>query len=125
MRNYITVPKDIGPSGNCPFAARRRVTIANVIHTHSEFYPYYLGEHRNTICRRLHLVGTSVSLAIQARVLLSLLPALVARFPHLASLAHSSLNRLHIEGGFKRISSLAALGFAQAYVWAWIGHYFL
>lgn len=25
-----------------------------------EFYPYYLTEHRNTICRTLHFVGTSL-----------------------------------------------------------------
>lgn len=28
----------------------------------AEFYPFYLGEHRNTICRRLHFIGTSLSL---------------------------------------------------------------
>jgi hypothetical protein len=25
-----------------------------------EFYPYYLSEHANTTCRRLHFVGTSL-----------------------------------------------------------------
>ena len=24
-----------------------------------EFYPFYLGEHRNRTCRRLHFIGTS------------------------------------------------------------------
>ncbi|RGE44737.1 DUF962 domain-containing protein [Comamonas testosteroni] len=28
----------------------------------AEFYPFYLGEHSNLICRRLHFVGTSLSL---------------------------------------------------------------
>ena len=27
--------------------------------TFSEFYPYYLGEHSNRICRRLHFIGTT------------------------------------------------------------------
>jgi hypothetical protein len=26
--------------------------------TFAEFYPFYLGEHRNTICRRLHFIGS-------------------------------------------------------------------
>ena len=28
----------------------------------AEFYPFYLGEHANLTCRRLHFVGTSLSL---------------------------------------------------------------
>lgn len=28
-----------------------------------EFYPYYLGEHRNRTCRRLHFAGTSCVIA--------------------------------------------------------------
>ena len=30
--------------------------------TFASFYPFYLGEHRNPICRTLHFVGTSLSL---------------------------------------------------------------
>ena len=28
----------------------------------AEFYPYYLGEHQNRTCRRLHFVGSTVAL---------------------------------------------------------------
>ena len=27
-----------------------------------EFYPFYLGEHRNRTCRRLHFTGTSLAI---------------------------------------------------------------
>ncbi len=30
----------------------------------SEFYPYYLSEHRNATCRRMHFIGTTLVLAI-------------------------------------------------------------
>jgi hypothetical protein len=30
--------------------------------TFAEFYPFYLGEHSNRTCRRLHFVGSSLSL---------------------------------------------------------------
>ena len=32
-------------------------------HTFAEFYPDYLDEHRNATCRRLHFVGSTLSLA--------------------------------------------------------------
>ncbi|MCD9086272.1 DUF962 domain-containing protein [Stenotrophomonas sp. SY1] len=32
----------------------------------SQFYPYYLEEHRNRICRRLHFVGSCAALACLA-----------------------------------------------------------
>jgi hypothetical protein len=37
----------------------RRVTFA----TFAEFYPYYLSEHRNRICRRLHFTGSLLVIA--------------------------------------------------------------
>lgn len=30
----------------------------------SEFYPFYLSEHQNRICRRLHFIGSSLVLLI-------------------------------------------------------------
>ncbi len=32
----------------------------------AEFYPYYLEEHRNSTCRRLHFVGTSLVIFLLA-----------------------------------------------------------
>jgi hypothetical protein len=32
--------------------------------TFSDFYPYYLGEHSNKTCRRLHFVGTCGVIAL-------------------------------------------------------------
>ena len=34
--------------------------------TFDEFYPYYLSEHSNPTCRRLHFVGTSLVIALLA-----------------------------------------------------------
>lgn len=37
----------------------------------SEFYPYYLTEHNNKTCRRLHFIGSSLVLLLIAYVILS------------------------------------------------------
>ena len=42
-----------------------------------DFYPFYLGEHANRTCRRLHFTGTSIALAL-----------LVTRDGHAAVVAH-------------------------------------
>ena len=59
-----------------------------------EFYPYYLGEHANRVCRRLHFVGSLGALGCLA-------VALVQRNPWWL---------------------LAAL--VCGYAFAWIGHFF-
>lgn len=58
-----------------------------------QFYPYYLGEHRNRICRRLHVAGSTL-------VVLVVLLAIVSR----------DLRWLWL-------APLAGYGFA------WVGHY--
>jgi hypothetical protein len=35
-------------------------------HTFAEFYPFYLSEHSNRTCRRLHFAGSSLSLVFLA-----------------------------------------------------------
>ena len=60
----------------------------------AEFYPYYLGEHANRTCRRLHFVGSSLGLLILAYAL--------------------------ITGTYW----LIALALVQGYAFAWVGHFF-
>jgi hypothetical protein len=36
----------------------------------ADFYPYYLQEHRDSTCRRLHFIGTSLVLLLLATALL-------------------------------------------------------
>ena len=59
-----------------------------------EFYPFYLGEHSNRTCRRLHFIGTSLGLGFL------LLAFLTMNFWWLLA------------------------GIVQGYAWAWVGHYF-
>jgi hypothetical protein len=37
----------------------------------SEFYPFYLSQHANPVCRRLHFVGSLLVLAILAAVIVT------------------------------------------------------
>lgn len=40
----------------------------------SAFYPYYLGEHSNRVCRRLHFAGSSLIIGIVLTVAIGRLP---------------------------------------------------
>jgi hypothetical protein len=62
--------------------------------TFADFYPFYLGEHANRTCRRLHFIGTSIAVVL-------ILAALVTR-----------------------TSWLIAVAFIQGYAFAWVGHFF-
>ena len=76
------------------------VIIAPVAHTLSrfrsfaEFYPYYLSEHANLTCRRLHFIGTSLVIGVVVAAILRGNPMWLLWIP------------------------LAGYGFA------WIGHFF-
>lgn len=39
--------------------------------TFSDFYPFYLGEHTNPMCRRLHFIGTSLAAVLLATALIT------------------------------------------------------
>ena len=59
-----------------------------------EFYPYYLAEHANRTCRRLHFVGSSIALLLLVVALITL-------------------------NGWWLL-----LGVVQGYAFAWVGHFF-
>lgn len=62
--------------------------------TFRDFYPFYLGEHSNLTCRRLHFAGTSVA------VVLLIIAAITQRW------------------------WLIVVALVQGYAFAWVGHFF-
>jgi hypothetical protein len=62
--------------------------------TFRDFYPFYLGEHVNQTCRRLHFAGTSLAAAL-------VIAALITQWWW-----------------------FIAIALIQGYAFAWIGHYF-
>lgn len=62
--------------------------------TFAEFYPYYLSEHSNRTCRRLHFAGTSLGLGF-------------------VLLAVTTMNFWWLLAGL-----------ACGYAFAWVGHFF-
>lgn len=62
--------------------------------TLQEFYPFYLSQHQNRACRRLHFVGTSIAIVLILYALAS------GRYGFLL------------------------LALVQGYAWAWVGHFF-
>ena len=66
----------------------------NRFRTFADFYPFYLSEHTNRVSRRLHFVGTNISIAL-------LVTAFVAQ-----------------------TWWLVAAAVIQGYAFAWVGHFF-
>jgi hypothetical protein len=62
--------------------------------TFHDFYPFYLGEHANRTCRRLHFAGTSIAAALLIAAVLT-------------------------QHGW-----LVAVALVQGYGFAWVGHFF-
>lgn len=60
----------------------------------SDFYPFYLGEHLNPICRRLHFAGTTIAAALLGAAIVT------------------------------QRWWLVAIALIQGYAFAWIGHFF-
>ena len=62
--------------------------------TLAEFYPYYLQEHSNRTCRRLHFIGSSLGIVLALTAL------------------------------FTQTWWLLAVALVQGYAWAWVGHFY-
>ncbi len=67
---------------------------AGSFRTFGDFYPFYLAEHANLTCRRLHFAGTTIAVAL-----------LIAAF---------------VTHGWWFV----AVAFVQGYAFAWVGHFF-
>jgi hypothetical protein len=68
--------------------------IKEPIKTYDEFYKFYLKQHSNTTCRLLHVIGTTIVIALGLTAIYHQLPKLLILIP------------------------LAGYGFA------WVGHFF-
>lgn len=66
---------------------------ATTFESFEAFYPFYLGEHSNATCRRLHFVGSTLTLVMVAYIMIS--------------------------GAWLLIPTLPFIG----YGFAWVGHY--
>jgi hypothetical protein len=91
-----------------------------MIHVYSEFYPFYLGEHSNRVNRLMHLLGTSAAVLSTSRVLLSLVPYLLAGLDVRSS---KEINALKLTLG--EAGRVVLRGIGIGYACAWVGHFFV
>jgi hypothetical protein len=103
------------------------------ISTFGEFWPYYIGEHRHPVCRRLHFVGTTLFLGIVLSCLVSrplwFGGALVALLG-LGALAFKMEAKRSAAPVLLGMIAIAAVGHpailggvVMAYAFAWVGHF--
>lgn len=103
------------------------------ISSFSEFFPYYLGEHRNPTCRALHFVGTAGFFAIFGWALWSELEHM---WPYLAAMLglgvlgnlvearrNAAPIMLVMIGVMLWAQPWLLLGVVWAYAFAWVGHF--
>ena len=46
-------------------------SIEREYHTFKAFYPFYLSQHKNSTCKKLHFIGTSLIICMLAYILLN------------------------------------------------------
>ena len=78
--------------------------------TLSEFYPYYLKEHSNQTCRRLHFIGTTLGMLLTAAALFTIAGAV---------LGHHAIGP-----AVRQALLLVVVAHVQGYAFAWVGHFF-
>lgn len=59
------------PDAATPNATPDAAVDPRAFRSFAEFYPFYLGEHSNRTCRRLHFVGSTAALACLVQLLLT------------------------------------------------------
>jgi hypothetical protein len=103
----------------------------------NSFYPFYVSQHQDATCRRLHVIGTSIIVLIalfDPRILISLiLTAMVGNTAFLATkqISHGLYEMLimfgfllyiitTLTGNWKKAVAVPLIG----YTFAWVGHFF-
>jgi hypothetical protein len=75
-----------------------------------EFFPYYMSQHANRTCRRLHFIGTTAAMVLVAWAVAGIAMALAGKQPVGPAVTQGLI--------------LLLVAHVQGYAFAWIGHFF-
>jgi hypothetical protein len=110
-----------------------KMTDASRIQSFSDFWMYYIGEHRHPVCRMMHFVGTGgfvfvLSLALMANpvrmgscLLGGLIVGVLARRIEAKRMAGREVMAIVVLWMIG--SPWVFAGIFWAYLWAWVGHF--
>ena len=106
------------------------------ISTWNEFYPFYLEQHSDLTCRRLHIIGTTIGVTLMIlnpKIVISIIPAvqvgyivmILTRFQNTGAFEMLSifgtflLTTKFVKGSMIKAISMMLIG----YSFAWVGHF--